>query len=76
MSDGWLGDKNIKWMEFIENLLPIRGGYVHKNNFFHVRGSKILVEMCWCTPCEHRADILLFGKQRRWNRYGSDTASK
>ena len=34
-------------MEFTQNLPPIRGGYVHKNNFFHVGGSKILVEMCW-----------------------------
>ena len=42
-SDGWLGDKNIKRMEFIQNLPPIREGYVHKNNFFHVGGSKILV---------------------------------
>ena len=34
-------------MEFTQNLPPICGGYVHKNNFFHVGGSKILVEMCW-----------------------------
>ena len=33
-------------MEFTQNLPPIRGGYVYKNNFFHVGGSKILVEMC------------------------------
>ena len=75
-SDGWLGDKNIKRMEFTQNLPPIRGGYVHKNNFFHVGGSKILVEMCWRSPCAHCADILLSGKQQRWNRYGSDTAGK
>ena len=75
-SDGWLGDKNIKRMEFTQNLPPVRGGYVHKNNFFHVGGSKILVEMCWRSPCAHRADILLSGQQQRWNRYGSDTASK
>ena len=75
-SDGWLVDKNIKRMELTQNLPPIRGGYVHKNNFFHVNDSKILVEMCWRSPCAHRADILLSGKQRRWNRYDSDRASK
>ena len=75
-SDEWLGYKNIKRMEFNQNLPPIRRGYVYKNNVFHVGGSKILVEMCWSSPCAHRADILLSGKQRRCNRYGSDTASK
>ena len=61
-SDGWLGVKNIERMEFTQNLPPIRGSYVHKNNFFHEGGSKILVEMCWRSPCAHRADILLSGK--------------
>ena len=45
-------------------------------NFFDAGGSQILVEMYWRSPCVHRADILIFGKQRRRNRYGSDTASK
>ena len=46
-SDGWLGDKNIIRMEFTQNVLLIRGGYVHKNNFVHVGGSEILVETSW-----------------------------
>ena len=31
MSHGWLGDENIKRMEFTQNL-PIRGGYVRMHN--------------------------------------------
>ena len=32
-------------MEFTQNLPSIRGGYIRMNNFLHVGGSKILVEM-------------------------------
>ena len=52
-------------MEFTQNLPSIRGGYISMNNFLHVGGSKILVEMCWRSPCAHCADILLSWKQRR-----------
>ena len=45
-------------MELTQNLPPIRGGYVHKNNFFHVGGSKILVEMCWRTV--HARTVRIF----------------
>ena len=38
-------------MEFTQNLTSIRGGYIGMNNFLHVEGSKILVEMCWRSPC-------------------------
>ena len=54
------GDKNINRKEFTQNLPPIRRGYVHKNNFFYVGGSKILVEMCWRSPCAHRADFVIW----------------